>query len=394
MSTMNSKEHTNTNVDATRVEESTPPGQCEVQFLPIDLIRVAECCRRSNYRKDLDLLRDSIRKRGLIQNPVVIDDGKGGYVLIAGSRRFLACKSLGYKTMPCNIRRMDKKEAPFIAFSENAVRTKPDPVDEARFLRKMKDITKMTDEQLAAEVGLPQSGVTERLSILDLPEDVLARIDGRPESPFRLTHAVGLSQLARSNRFNRAMEVRELLGKTIEHTLSSSELKSLVQLLKSGEYDRLPEKLRMLLLKSRHMTSAMAQLFLYPEKWVEGDSTASEVLRKRASQLDSARRERFVEDAVSNNLPEQETKKRLRRLLEAADSRTTEKEGGDSSVSAVEDITSDITSLLQKFQIHQHDLASMSGSNPTEFIVLRKLCERLIRVVGSFLNSITGTTGQ
>jgi len=387
---MNSKD-TNETTNATTVKtESAPPGQFDVQLLEIDSIRVAECCRRSNYRKDLDQLKDSIRRRGLIQNPVVIDGGKGGYVLIAGSRRFLACKSLGYKTMPCHVRKMDTKEAPFIAFSENAVRTKPDPVDEARSLRKMKDVTKMTDEQLAAEVGLPQSGVTERLSILDLPEDVLARIDGRPESPFRLTHAVALSQLTRSNRFNRAMEIRELQNKTIEHRLSSSELKCLVQFFKLGEYDRLPERLRMLLLKSRHMTSAMARLFLYPEEWVEN----SEVLRERASQLDRAERERFVEEAVSKNWPAQETKKRLRKLLEAADSRTAEEKGDNPPVSAVEDITSDIASLLQKFQMYQNDLASMSGSNPAKFDVLRKLGERLTRVLGSFLNSITGTTGQ
>ncbi len=145
------------------------PGKSEVtdeiRQVPIDKIKVADFCRRSDYpEEEMKTLRQSIEKRGLIQNPVVIDNGKGNFTLIVGSRRFQVCESLGWKTLPCCVKKPGPLEAGYLSFAENVVRSMPHPADQGRFLQQMKEKTGLSDEGLGKEVGLAQSSVTVRLS--------------------------------------------------------------------------------------------------------------------------------------------------------------------------------------------------------------------------------------
>lgn len=389
---MDSKEPHGTNKNPNkRHSEPTEGIPHEFRPIPVDKIRVAECCQRSEYKTALDSLKESIDRRGLIQNPVVVDKGDGTYILIAGSRRLLACRSLGWKEILCRIQRTDAREAAFISFAENAVRIKPHPVDEARFLRRIKNATKMTDTQIATEVGLPQSGVTERLSILDLSDDVLAQIDTRPESAFRLTHAVLLSQLARTDRINRKVEIEQLQAKTIQHRLSSTELKRLVQFIKSGEYDRLPRKTQTLLMNSSNMDSKMAQLFLHSERWIEGDGSDAEQLRKKASELSSESLESLIESAVANKWSESDIKKRLARLIKLSDSHLSKREGGKRAKSVAENLSSDMLSLLNKLQMSQNKIASVAASDREGLLALRQTATELMCQIQSFLGNLAET---
>ena len=171
---------------------------------------MADFCRRRALKKDLKSLTESIQRRGLIQSPVVLDSNNGSYSLIAGSRRFQACKSLGWKTIPCCVKKIDTRNATFLSFAENAVREMVHPIEEARKLKKMKEETGMVDEEIAKEVGLAQSTVTGRLSMLDLGDDILKKIDTRPEAAFKPTHAIVLAQFQRTDRYKREIEIREL----------------------------------------------------------------------------------------------------------------------------------------------------------------------------------------
>jgi len=72
----------------------------EIRSIPIEQIKVADFCRRRALKKDLKSLTESIQRRGLIQSPVVLNSNNGSYSLIAGSRRFQACKALSWKTIP------------------------------------------------------------------------------------------------------------------------------------------------------------------------------------------------------------------------------------------------------------------------------------------------------
>jgi ParB/RepB/Spo0J family partition protein len=354
----------------------------EIRQILIDKIEVADFCRRSDYpEEEMKTLRQSIQKRGLIQNPIVLDNGKGKFTLIVGSRRFRACKSLGWEALPCCVKKSSSQEAGYLSFAENTVRSMPHPVDQARLLQRMKENTSLSDKDLGVEVGLPQSGVTDRLSILNLGDDILAEIGSLPESPFKLTHAVILSQLMRTDRHYHQIEVRELLNKVKQYGLSSGELKRLVQLYKDGDYDRLTGGLRDLLIKSKYMTTRMAELFLHPERFINGDGHEAELLKQAAHQLTRDKREKFVQNAVDNKWSDEEIKKRFKRLLSPPNP-----EPKPSEADNAETLDSGILSLMKQLEDSQYQLVNFG---PDQVNKLHKRCKRLMELLQSFVSTAT-----
>lgn len=354
------------------------------QNIPIQAIDVADFCRRSSYLPEkMDILRQSIEKRGLIQNPVVIDNGDGRFTLVAGSRRFFACKSLGWKQIPCSVKKASSSEAGLLSFAENAVRSMPNPVDQARLLKQIKDNTGLSDKDIGAEVGLPQSGVTERLSILNLGNDILAEIGTLPESPFKLTHAVALSRLARTGRYNRQIEMRELLNKVKQYGLPTSETKDLARLYEDGSYDRLSDSLKMLLTKNRNMTARMAKLFLYPEQFIDGDSSEAESLRRTAGELTREKREQLVQKAVDGRWSDAQIKKTLKKLL----CRSNPKSGEKDNVT-IFDLS--ILSVMHQLEESRYRLNNFSAEQVER---LTKRCKQLIESLKHFIEA-TGQSGK
>ena len=301
----------------------TPMGSTvevpDIRRIALDHIKVSEICKRNGIDEGLEPLADSIRERGLIQFPTVMKDvgGSGEFMLIAGSRRYAACKALGWNDMPCHVVNVTAAEAALLSLSENALRLRRNPVEEAKAYQQMKEMLGVTDAQIAAAVGLRQSGVTERLSLLLLPDDILQSIDPRPESTFKLTHGVKLAPLMRSKRPNRVVEAEDLYKKVKREKLPSGEVGKLVELMIGGEFDQIPEKLRQLVMASKYMTSDMAQLYLHPEKVVEGKGEYARELRKIAKNMEVKEREQFIRHAVKSGLTVEQAKERLVQRLRA-----------------------------------------------------------------------------
>lgn len=349
----------------------------EVRQIPIDKIEVADFCRRREYpEEDMKTLQESIQKRGLIQNPVVLDNGNGKFTLIVGSRRFQACKALGWKTLPCRVGKGDvEDDAGLVSLSENIVRTIPHPADQGRFLKHRKEKTGLSDKEL----GLAQSSVTVRLNILDLGDDILAEIGSCPEDSFTLTHAGFLSQLMQTNRRNLQIEVRELLNKVKQFELSSGELDRLVQLYKDGSYDNLPGGLKDLLIKNKYMTARMAELFLCPEKFIDGDGHEAELLKESAHKLTEEKRQKLVQEAVDNKWSEDEIKKCLKRLLSPANPESNE-------TNSAETLDSGLLSIMKQLEDSRYQLAEFG---PDRISKLHKRCKQLIELLQSFVNTTT-----
>ena len=359
-----------------------PEATDEIRQVPIDKIKVADFCRRSDYpEEEMKTLRQSIEKRGLIQTPAVLDNGKGNYTLIVGSRRFEACKSLGWKTLPCCVKKTDSQEAGYLSFAENVVRSMPHPADQGQFLQQMKEKTALSDEELGKEVGLAQSSVTVRLNILDLDEDILAEIGTLPESPFKLTHAVVLSQLIEKDRFYCQVEARDLLNKVKQCRLSSGELRRLVQLYQDGDYDRLTGGLRDLLIKSKYMTARMVELFLYPERFIDGNGHEAELLKQAAHQVTRDKREKFVKNAVDNKWSDEKIKKRLKLLLSPPNP-----ESKPSAADNTETLDSGILSLMKQLEDSQYQLVNFG---PEQVNKLHKRCKQLMELLQFFVSTTT-----
>jgi len=100
--------------------------------IELKLIRPSQFSVRDRSRKmpneDDALLSNSIREHGLLQ-PILIRPLIHGFEIVAGHRRFQACRSLRWRLIPCKIHEMSDKQAYEIQLTENTQRKSMDPVE-------------------------------------------------------------------------------------------------------------------------------------------------------------------------------------------------------------------------------------------------------------------------
>jgi len=122
-------------------------------------------------------LAESVRAQGVIQPIVVRPDGEGSYELVAGERRWRAAKAAGLPTVPALVRETDDRDSLLLALVENVAREDLSPVEEARAYAVLQDEFGLTLGDIAERVGRSKPSVSNRLRLLDLPDDVLALVE-------------------------------------------------------------------------------------------------------------------------------------------------------------------------------------------------------------------------
>jgi len=153
----------------------------QTQQIDINKINVSA----SNTRKDLDAgtedstidsLAESISKQGLLNPPMVRQTG-GRYELIAGQRRYLACKKLGWKTIPCFVRNdLSDEEATAISLVENVHRAEMNPIDKANALQILLEHHKKRFDKVTKETGIGIQTIKRYLALLELPNELKQKI--------------------------------------------------------------------------------------------------------------------------------------------------------------------------------------------------------------------------
>lgn len=129
---------------------------------------------RTNFDEDaLSELADSIQKHGLIQPIVVRPVSSGVYQIVAGERRWRACRMAGLTEVPVVIKELDDQKYFEIALIENLQREDLNAVEEAQGYRTLIDTYGLTQEQVAESVGKSRSAVTNALRLLNLDETAL-----------------------------------------------------------------------------------------------------------------------------------------------------------------------------------------------------------------------------
>jgi ParB family chromosome partitioning protein len=131
--------------------------------------------RSSMDERALAELSDSIKQRGVIQ-PIVVRRIDGGYELVAGERRFLACKKAGFNKIPAIVKEAGEEDSIELALIENIQREDLNSVDEARAYRTLMSEFSLTQDELAMKVGRERSSVANCLRILKLPDTILEMI--------------------------------------------------------------------------------------------------------------------------------------------------------------------------------------------------------------------------
>lgn len=123
-------------------------------------------------------LADSIRQHGLIQ-PIVVRPVGAGYQIVAGERRWRACRMLGMSEVPAIIKELTDIETAQIALIENIQREDLNPVEEALAYRSLMDDYDMTQEELSKAVGKSRSTIANSVRLLNLPDPIVDMLKKR-----------------------------------------------------------------------------------------------------------------------------------------------------------------------------------------------------------------------
>jgi ParB family transcriptional regulator, chromosome partitioning protein len=150
----------------------------ELVQVPVGSIRPNS--RQPRRRLDgerIDELAESIRAQGLVQPVVVRPATDGGYELIAGERRWRAARVAGLATVPALVRETDDRDSLLLALVENVAREDLSPVDEARAYAVLMDEFGLGLGEVAEQVGRSKPTVSNRVRLLELPDDVLGLVE-------------------------------------------------------------------------------------------------------------------------------------------------------------------------------------------------------------------------
>ena len=121
----------------------------------------------------ISLLSASINRHGLFHPIILRTKGQDYFEIVAGNRRFDACKALGWRKIACHIMDLVDKDAFEITLIENIQRKNLQPLDEARaFKIYVTDFGWGGITELASKVNKSASYITKRMMLLDLPVDI------------------------------------------------------------------------------------------------------------------------------------------------------------------------------------------------------------------------------
>jgi ParB family chromosome partitioning protein len=116
-------------------------------------------------------LQDSIKSKGILE-PILVRAKGSRFEIIAGERRFIASKNIGFKDLPCIEMDVEDNEAMEIALIENLQRKDLDIFEEADGLQALADIHQYHHQQISEKIGKARSTITEILSIARIPKNV------------------------------------------------------------------------------------------------------------------------------------------------------------------------------------------------------------------------------
>ena len=127
---------------------------------------------RKNFDEDALLeLSESIKQYGLLQ-PILVQDRKDYYEIIAGERRWRAAKLAGLKQVPVIIKNLTDQEILEIGLIENIQRENLNPIEEAIAFKRLLEEFNLKQDEVAERVSKSRTAVTNSMRLLKLSDDV------------------------------------------------------------------------------------------------------------------------------------------------------------------------------------------------------------------------------
>jgi ParB family transcriptional regulator, chromosome partitioning protein len=198
-----------------------------IEQIEMKIIRPSSFAVRDKFQKyceDDESLIISIREHGLIQ-PILIRPLSHGFEIVAGHRRYQACKSLRWRFIPCKVCEMTNKQAFEIQLSENIQRKSMDPIEEAEaFRRYVIDFGWGGVSDLAKKIGKSEEYVSHRIQLLKLSEETKRKI---ASNMLNVSKAIEISTIPIEKQ-------SEIVGEIIENNLSVKRIRELKMILRDN----------------------------------------------------------------------------------------------------------------------------------------------------------------
>jgi ParB family chromosome partitioning protein len=175
---------------------------------------------RKEFDEDaLAELADSIRQYGLLQ-PILVQDRDTYYEIIAGERRWRACKLAGLKEVPVIIKRYTQQEIVEISLIENIQREDLNPIEEALAYKRLLEEFSLRQDEVAEKVSKSRTAVTNSIRLLKLSDKVQNMVIDGAISTGHARALLAISDLT---------EQEEVAEKIVKDRLSVRDVEKLVK---------------------------------------------------------------------------------------------------------------------------------------------------------------------
>lgn len=199
---------------------------------------------------ELSLLSDSIKQNGIIQPLSIRPNGDGKFILIAGERRLRAAINLGLKKVPCIIHRTDELTAAYYSIIENLQRSDLTVFEEAEGINRLIREYGMPYTEVAEQLGIAQSTLSNKLRILRLDSTLRERIVAARLSE---RHARALLRLPKEKQSN-------ALDKIIAEAYTIRECEKYIDSLLTDKKEEPPIKLKTSIGDIRIFSNSLSRL--------------------------------------------------------------------------------------------------------------------------------------
>jgi len=194
--------------------------------------------------ENLDELAHSIKRIGLLQ-PIIVRIRNANFEIIAGNRRYEACRKLGVKKIRCHVVDLDDRAAFEVSLIENVHRHSLNPIEEGQAFKKyIHEFGWGGVSELAQKICKSPSYVTRRIKLVNLPRNILDLIS---QSGVNITTIEELFPIPDDNTrtmLTKLIHEKHLLSRTVRKlvkgiTSKKVDIDSFAQFTKIDDYDRL-----------------------------------------------------------------------------------------------------------------------------------------------------------
>ncbi len=210
-------------LDAIFMDNETEDGNSTVKLKISDIEPNRQQPRKEFNEEALTELADSISKHGILQPLLVRPLPDGGYQLVAGERRWRACRMAGVSEVPVVIKELTNSQVMELALIENLQREDLSIVEEAEGYKMLMDNYNFTQDEISKSVGKSRPSITNALRILKLPKEILSLLK---ENKITAGHARALLSFDNEEDMRKVAEAIVTNGLSVREVEKISKIKN------------------------------------------------------------------------------------------------------------------------------------------------------------------------